>query len=87
VVMDFKDEAGLWWSRTNGARASEPAFEHAVRAWCPLRRITLAGVTDKESADPDAVANGPRVTVEDLRRFADSIRDLDDPAVMARAWD
>lgn len=45
------------------------------------------GVTDKERADPDAVANRPRVTVEDLRIFADSIRDLDDPAVMAHAWD
>jgi hypothetical protein len=70
----------------SGARPSEPVIT-PVRACCPLRRITLAGVTDKESADPDAVANRPRVTVEDLRRLADSIRDLDDPAVMAHAWD
>mgnify|MGYP005824398395 CR=1 FL=1 len=44
------------------------------------------GVTDKESADPDSVANRPRLTVEDLRRFTDSIRDLDDPEVMDQAW-
>jgi hypothetical protein len=47
----------------------------------------VVGVTDRESADQDGVANRPRLTVEDLRRFADSIRDLDDPAVMAHAWD
>lgn len=35
----------------------------------------------------DAVANLPQMTVEDLRRFGDSIRDLDDPAGMAHAWD
>ena len=46
----------------------------------------LATVTDKESADPDAVANRSRLTVEDLRRLADAIRDLDDPAVMDQAW-
>lgn len=50
------------------------------------QRIMLATVTDKESADPDAVANRSRLTVEDLRRLADAIRDLDDPAVMDQAW-
>jgi hypothetical protein len=44
-------------------------------------------MNEKEGTEPDAVANRHRVTVEDLRRFADSIRDLDDPVVMAHAWD
>jgi hypothetical protein len=57
------------------------------RARYPLRQITLAGTTNKEGPDSDAVANGHRVMGEDLRRFADSIRDLDDPEVMAHAWD
>jgi hypothetical protein len=52
-----------------------------------LRRTTLAGATDKESADSDAVADRHRVTGADWRRFADFIRDLDDPAVMVHAWD
>ena len=52
-----------------------------------MRPITLAVVTDEESADPDAVANHSRVRVEGLRRLADAIRDLDDPAVMDHARD
>ena len=53
----------------------------------PLRQITLAGMTNEEAPDSDVVANSHRVMGEDLRRFADSIRDLDDPEVMAHAWD
>lgn len=68
------------------ARASEPVVIRRP-GLLPLRRITLAGVTNAESADPDAAADRPRVTIEDLRRFADSLRDLDDPAEMAHAWD
>jgi hypothetical protein len=44
-------------------------------------------VQEKEIADPDATIDRPRMTVEDWRRFADSVRDLYDPAVMARAWE
>ncbi|WP_368834446.1 hypothetical protein [Mycobacterium intracellulare] len=44
-------------------------------------------MADEESADPDAVADHSGVRVEDLRRLADAIRDLDDPAVMDHAWD
>jgi hypothetical protein len=44
------------------------------------------GVNEKEIADPEAATNRLRVTAADLRRFADSVRDLDDPAVMAHAW-
>jgi hypothetical protein len=44
-------------------------------------------MTGKESADQDAVATRHRVTGGDLRRLADAISDLDDPAVMDHAWD
>jgi hypothetical protein len=44
-------------------------------------------VNEKEFTDRDATIDRPRLTVEDLNRFADSVRDLDDPAVMARAWE
>lgn len=29
----------------------------------------------------------PKVTVEDLKRFAETFADLNDPEIMARAWD
>ena len=35
----------------------------------------------------DVPARRQRLTVDDLRRLAEACRDLDDPAVMARAWD
>jgi len=44
-------------------------------------------MTDKESTDQDAVSTRHRVTGGDVRRLADAIRDLDDPAVMDHAWD
>lgn len=34
----------------------------------------------------EARRSGERVTPEDLRRFAEAFADLDDPDVMARAW-
>lgn len=34
-----------------------------------------------------ATRNTSRVTVEDLRRLAEDAKDLDDPQVMANAWD
>lgn len=48
--------------------------------------MDYAGGVNEEIANPDAATDRPRVTVADLRRFADSVRDLDDRAVMARAW-
>ena len=78
--------------QTKQSRSTEPCVSVAdlitpTRARYPLRQITLAGMTNKEGPDSDAVANGHRVMGEDLRRFADSIPDLDDPEVMAHAWD
>jgi hypothetical protein len=35
----------------------------------------------------DAAEQPRRVTVDDLRRAVDSVRDLSDPALMAKAWD
>lgn len=34
----------------------------------------------------DATLPAQQVTVEDLRRSAESFRDLDDPEIMAKAW-
>lgn len=34
----------------------------------------------------DIDADGTAVTVEDLRRFAETFRDLRDPEIMAHAW-
>jgi hypothetical protein len=34
----------------------------------------------------DAVSAGPTVTTQDLAQFAEVFADLDDPAVMSRAW-
>lgn len=34
----------------------------------------------------DAASAGSTVTTQDLARFADCFADLDDPAVMSRAW-
>jgi len=44
-------------------------------------------VNEKDFADPEAKIDRPCLTVEDWRMFADSVRDLDDPVVMARAWE
>jgi hypothetical protein len=35
----------------------------------------------------DVPARRQRLTVDDLRRLAEACRDLDDPVVMAKAWD
>lgn len=35
----------------------------------------------------DAGRPAQRVTVQDLRRSAEAFRDLDDPEIMARAWE
>lgn len=43
-------------------------------------------VNEKDVADPDPTTNRVRVTAADWRRFAGSVRDLGDPAIMARAW-
>ena len=48
--------------------------------------LYAGSVNEKEIAHPDAATDRPRVTVADLRKFADAVHDLDDPAVMARAW-
>ena len=34
----------------------------------------------------DAASAGSKVTTQDLARFAEVFADLDDPAVMSRAW-
>jgi hypothetical protein len=36
---------------------------------------------------PDVSARRQRLTVDDLRRLARACQDLDDPVVMAKAWD
>lgn len=51
----------------------------------PSRRYG-GGVNVKVVSNPDVETERPRVTVEDLRRFAEAVRDPDDPAVMACAW-
>jgi hypothetical protein len=43
--------------------------------------------TPPNSRDDTPVAEPRRVTVDDLRRAVDSVRDLSDPALMAKAWD
>ena len=40
---------------------------------------------ERQPVNPDAIT-AHRVTLEHLRRFADTYSDLGDPAIMARAW-
>jgi hypothetical protein len=44
-------------------------------------------VADVPQRARDVPARRQRLTVDDLRRLAEACRDLDDPAVMAKAWD
>lgn len=48
------------------------------------RRDLAAGVPQRAR---DVSASRQRLTVDDLHRLAQACRDLDDPVVMAKAWD
>lgn len=65
-----------------GGCASTRTGKAEVSAWSRTMMISARGAVH---VDPDTNA-GHRVTLEDLRRFADNNGDLADPTIMKRAW-